>query len=82
MYTGKSYLESLKRDGFHIKDDHDRMYWETNFATLNKLFKSNSVGIMFTGNTMTDSSKVYRTFTINSVDASFKSYNVAVPVDD
>ena len=82
MHTGKSYREYLEKNYHHVKDDHDRSYWASTWYDLNKLYRSGTAIIMFTGNVMTDNCDVYRTFCIHPVGETFEPYSVAVQVDD
>ncbi len=82
MLTAAKDIDTLEKVGSVVVDDHDVVYYESSWARLNKIFRSGTATIIFTGNVMTDSTDVYRTFTIHPEDSSIAPYSVAVPADD
>lgn len=82
MLTAAKDIDTLERCGAVVVDDHDIVYYESSWARLNKIFRSGTASIIFTGNVMTDSTDVYRTFTIHPEDSNLSSYSVAVPAEE
>ena len=78
MYTGKEYRDYLVKNGYHVTDCNDNKYWASDWVWMNKIQRSGTVTIMFSGNVMDDETNVYRTFSIHPVGEPFEAYSVAI----